>query len=315
MIRRSHGRQALGTALGVGVLLVAVGASAQEGGRVPFVARLPIGARALAMGGATGAIRDADALFGNPAIAGVATGYALSVARYRSAASAAAMSAASTVGPVGVSAGALYLDYSLGVCLEGDACEQSPLLERGPSAALSLVGGAAVSMPFKGLRLGAGLKYAEERARDSRSSVLAVDLGASKDFTYGTLGLVAQNLGPAMKQRAGVVSGPSRDLAARIALSAYGLGAPIGSYIDIAMSAGVALVAEGFVSASYGAEATLVPIEGVSFALRQGVRRPENQDQDPWTGGLGASLDRVSVDYAYEQLATGFSHRVTIRLR
>jgi hypothetical protein len=296
-------------ALATGPFAARVGA--QEEGRVPFVARLAVGARALALGGATAAIRDADGLFGNPALAGTVTSAAVTVARYRHAASAGLLSSSYVVGPMGLAIGVHYLDHSERPFPEdGLAPSSDGLLTRGPRPAASLLASVATAVAYKGVRWGLAAKYLEERGSTDRASVVAADLGATKDFTYVTLGLTVQNLGPDM-----VTSYGDRGLATRVALSAYGIGLPVGPYVDFAMSGGASLLADGFLAASLGGELSWVPIEGVALALRQGIRRAELRAQDPWTGGLGFALDRLAVDYAFERLQRRLAHRVTVKVR
>jgi hypothetical protein len=286
-------------------------ASAQEEGRIPFVARLPVGARALALGGATAAIRDPDVLFGNPALAGTSTSTTLSLARYRDAASAGSVASSSPYGRIGIAVGVLYLDSSRDALIVAPISPHSgSLTSRGDIPAASLAAMVAGSMTFKGYRFGVGAKYSEERADNERGSVVLADIGASKDFALGTVGLVVQNLGRSIRTSDGDL-----EPATRVALSVFGGSQPLNPYVDLAASVGIAVLGDGFVAGSVGAELNWVPIEGVGVALRQGIRRAELAEQRPYTGGVGFALDRMVVDYAWEQLRRGGGHRISIRIR
>jgi hypothetical protein len=295
------------------LVMTATSAAAQTDRYAPLVVQLPTGARPLAMGGWNASVRDVDAAFGNPAFAGQMTSTSLSLARYAERVAGGALSNQSTVGVIGIAIGATYLDYGATAPFLDSASIASPVLAtRGPHAAASLAGSVALSASFKGFRWGLAATYLEERVASERSSVAAANLGVSRDFTTlsSTVGLVVQNLGPALRTSTGSIELPTR----------VGLGMtrnpfPLTTWVDVSYSGGVTVRRDGYVSVGAGGELSWVPIEGIAFAFRAGLRRPELRAQEPVTLGLGAAYDRLALDYAWEQIDGGGAHRLSIRLR
>ncbi|MEO7996765.1 MAG: hypothetical protein ABI852_04930, partial [Gemmatimonadaceae bacterium] len=74
---------------------------------------------------------------------------------------------------------------------------------------------------------------------------------------------------------------------------------------------------DGFVRPAAGGEIAYVPVDGVSFVARAGLRLPRETDESPATGGVGITLDRFSLDYAIEPFLNGrsVSHRLGIRIK
>jgi hypothetical protein len=279
----------------------------------PLVIQLPTGARPLAMGGWNASLRDVDAAFGNPAYAGTITSTSFSLARYARGVHSGTLSNHTTIGVIGIAIGATYLDYgALTPALDSTAFSSAVLTDRGPYAAASLAGSVALSMTFKGFRWGIAGTYLEERVESARASVVAANLGVSKDLTFAnsTVGLVIQNVGPSL-------DAPSMDveLPMRVALGISRATFPLNAFVDLGLSGGIAVRRDGFVSASAGGELSYVPIEGIAFAFRAGARRPDLRAQEPLTVGLGGAYDRLAVDYAWEQMDGGGAHRVSVRLR
>jgi hypothetical protein len=56
-------------------------------------------------------------------------------------------------------------------------------------------------------------------------------------------------------------------------------------------------------------------MEGYSFAVRAGIRRPELRAQQPLSLGGSAALDRFALEYAFEDWVNGGTHRVALRVR
>lgn len=298
------------------LLLVAAGAApgqAQSDRYAPLVVQLPTGARPLAMGGWNASTRDVDAAFGNPAYAGTMVSTSLSLARYADGVNGGTLSNQSTIGIIGIALGVTYLDYgALTPALDSLAFASPVLAVRGPYTAASLAGSVALSMTFKGFRWGVAGTYLEERVESARASVAAANLGVSKDITFGnaTLGLVVQHLGPSLHAPSGDIELPTR-----VALGISRATFPLNAFVDAGLSGGAAVRRDGFVSGSGGGELSYVPIEGIAFAFRAGLRRPELRAQQPLTAGLGATYDRLAIDYAWEQIDDGGAHRVSVRLR
>ena len=64
-----------------------------------------------------------------------------------------------------------------------------------------------------------------------------------------------------------------------------------------------------------GVELGYVPMEGYNFMARVGLRRPELPAQQPFSFGATASLDRFSLEYAFEDWDGGSAHRLALRVR
>ena len=83
--------------------------------------------------------------------------------------------------------------------------------------------------------------------------------------------------------------------------------------------ASVALVRGGDVVPAGGVEVAYVPVEGWTFSGRVGARYVKERQPayaSPLTFGLGFSLDRVSIDYAFEPfVGPGAAHVLGLRLR
>ena len=268
--------------------------------------------------------RDAESALGNPALAGTGSAAAFTVGRYHDNAHGGSIGVTTPVGSMGVGIAVSYLDYSpsaISFPLYSD-----DVLVRGLSGhASSMAAAFSLSAAYKGWRWGAAATYLEERLFSERASVAALNLGAAKDNFWRnmTLGVAVQNVGPSLRGSDAVFgSGGSADgkaemdLPLRVAagLSSYFRG--LGPWFDLSLSGGAAVRRDGFVSGNLGGEVSWVPIEGISLALRTGVRRAELNVQRPVTAGLGLSVDRFAVDYAWEQMREGNGvHRVGLRVR
>jgi hypothetical protein len=306
--------------LAAAAFVAAVPVHAQRTPHAPLAAQLPTGARTLAMGGATAASRDAESALGNPALAGPGPITGVSLARYHEAAHGGVVGVATAVGVIGVGLGVSYLDYAavprpLPACPDCSGAEElndDALFREGDGTAASLAAAFSLSATFKGFRWGAAALYLEERANVERASVAALSLGAARDvFFWGTsLGVALQNVGPSLR-----FAGDDVDLPMRLSVGLNKNVFPQVSWLDVSTTVGVAVRRDGFVSGSAGAEFSYVPLEGISLALRGGVRRSELRAQRPITAGLGVAVDRFALDYAWEQLREGGAHRVGLRIR
>lgn len=295
------------------LMVVASSGAAQTEKFAPLVVQIPTGARPLSMGGWNASNRDVDAAFGNPAFAGTMTSTSASAATYEGGARAGVLSSHSTIGIIGLAIGTSYLDYrAFGLELEPAAIASDVLTRKGETRSASIAGSVATSATFKGYRVGAALMYVEERVGDARSSVAATSLGVAKDFVSSntTVGLAVQNIGPSLRGITGEI-----DLPLRVAAGVTGPVIALGSYVDASWTGGISVRRDGFLGATAGGELSYVPIEGVSVAFRAGVRRAELRAQQPITLGFGGSLDRFALDYAWEQMRGGASHRLSLRLR
>lgn len=288
-------------------------AHAQRDRYAPLVLQLPASARTMAMGGVTAATRDVDAVFGNPALVGGNNTLSMTGARYPSNATAGLLATAMNVGSLGIGVGVTVLDAPSTV--EFPPLRSQLLLHEEEQARTgsSLAATVAASFNWKGFRWGAAAKYAEERANLGRGGTYAGDIGVTKDIRNGTIttGLAVQNIGAPLRG-----TGVGRNVPTRVALGIGRGGYGLGKWFDLGGAANFAVRRDGRFVPSGGGELSYVPIEGVSFALRAGVRTPELHAQQPVTAGVGVMLDRVSLDYGWEDMrGSGGAHRISIRLR
>ncbi len=294
------------------VVLILPGlASAQARGYGPLVLQLPASARAIGFGNAYVAVRDAEALFYNPANAGGRNTLAVSVERYGSEAFAGAFASAYAFGPAAVGIGAQLADYRVaGAGYPELAPNGEQLTVDGPLGASSLVGAMSLAIPYKGFRWGVAAKIAQDRVASAREGVLLADVGAARELGPVSLGISVQNLGTSPR-----LLGTSAALPTRATLGASGGGFPVGP-LDFAASAAVSVRRGGRVSPAGGGELSYMPIDGVIFAGRLGARLPEKDAEAPITLGASFSFDRVTLDYGFEPYqGEGSGHRVGLRIR
>lgn len=293
------------------IVLLPAALTAQRSTLAPLVGQLPLGARAAAMGGTNAGSGDAEAVLTNPALAGMSTTTALSLARYRKGTAGAVVASSSTIGRFGVGLAASYLDYRA-FAVGGNRLSSDVLRFPGVDPSASLQAALGVSTTLKGLRMGVSAVYVEERLGLDRAAAVGVSAGVARRLGPGSpmVGLSLQNLAPSLEFGFGEVEVPTR-----LALGASGAFVPLGAWFDLVLDAGVSVRRDGFVSPAGGAELLYIPIEGFTVALRAGARRPELSRQDAFTGGAGLALDRWSLDYAWEAIRGGAAHRIGVRLR
>ncbi|MEJ7809955.1 MAG: hypothetical protein WKG32_05985 [Gemmatimonadaceae bacterium] len=296
-------------ALTLAALAAAPAARAQKTvGFAPLVLRLPASARALAMGNAFVAGRGSEMIFYNPAQLSSTPGLGVSVGRFGSASTAAARSASSALGAGGIGLGAQMLDY--GATSGATPRVGSALTTRGPEASASLAASLGAAYPFRGIRWGFAVKYAQERFPTSRGSRAAFDVGVAKDAGPVTLAVAAQNLGGGFRVGSSLLRLPRA-----VTAGFFGGALPMGAF-DLTAGASVSVRQGGRVTPAAGAELGYIPLDGWSVVGRVGVRRAEESGPGIVTLGGGLGLDRLSLDYAYEAFdGPGGAHRVGIRIR
>lgn len=270
----------------------------------------PAGARALGVGSGL-VLADPDALFYSPGMLTSARGASASVQWYPSHGNATSAAAISTLGPVTLGLGWQTLRVRE---LGGDA--------------LSV----GVAGDYWGFQVGLVGKYLEDHNGRWSGGTFVGDFGVVKRMGLHTLALSVQNLGPDIKY-----GGSVHPLTRKVALG-WGKGPrPISAHWDAGYFAQIASGKNTGkpVLLAGGAEMAYVPIEGVSFSTRLGLRMPEWDDgleayRDPMKGISGAALaltplvagvsfgiDRLTLDYAWE-LAPDWdapAHRIGIRIR
>jgi hypothetical protein len=276
----------------------------------PLVLKLPATARVLSLGGARVALRDADAVFGNPALVGTATALAVGAERYASGATAGQFASSSTIGPLGIGVGVHMLDAAPS---SGVFPAASEVLTRATvPGTSSLAASVAASLTWKQLRWGVAATYLNERVADDQARGVAFDLGASKSLPFlgSTVGVAVQHLGSRL-----AVAGRRAALPTQLALGIATAPRGIGAWVDVAGTAELDVRRDGALYPRGGVEVSYVPIEGVSFTGRVGGRRPQLRAEQPFTAGGGITVDRVTLDYGWETLREGAGHRLTLRLR
>ena len=284
---------------------------AQASGYGPVVLQLPASTRAIGFGNAYVAVREAEAVFYNPANAFGRNLLAASVERYGDQAVAGAFAGAYAFGPAGVGFGAQLLDYHVDQSGYPELAPNGEQLTRsGLYPASSLVATMGLAIPFKGIRWGVAAKVAQDRVLHGRDGVLLADAGAAKEIGPVSVGLSVQNLGASPK-----LLGTSAALPTRATLGAAGAGLPVGPF-DFAASVAISVRRGGRVSPAGGGEFSYSPIDGVTFAGRLGARLPEENAELPVTMGASFTFDRVTFDYAFEPYqGEGNGHRIGLRVR
>ncbi len=280
----------------------------------PLVLRLPASARMLGMANAGVSSNDADALFYNAGMLTQARGVAVSMQRYGANATTGSFASVQTLGTLAVAIGAQQLHFATtpqdwaGAAKQGAARLSDGGRDQASSTAFTL----GVGRVIKGFRLGAAVKYAEERLGNTTDGVVALDVGMNRALGPATLAVAVQNIGagPDLYD----VSGP---LPTRLTVG-YGGGLfPIWEKWDIGMQTQVSVERDGFVRPAGGVELGYVPIEGVALVMRSGLRLPREKDEPLATAGLGVTVDRYSFDYALEPMRGGrpVSHRIGFRIK
>lgn len=285
-------------------------ASDQRERYAPLILKLPATARLLSLGGAQVALRDVDAVFGNPALVGTGTALAFGAERYASGATAGQFASSSTIGPLGIGVGVQLLDAGP---RDGTFPARSDVLTRENAAGTSgLAATLAASLSWKQLRWGVGATYVEERVSDRRAGGVVFAIGASKSlqFLNSTVGVAVQHLGPRLE-----VAGRSEALPTQLAVGVATAPRGLGKWIDVSGTAELDVRRDGALFPRGGVELSYTPIEGVAFVGRVGGRRPQLRAERAVTVGGGFTVDRVTLDYGWQALREGAGHRLTLRLR
>ena len=271
----------------------------------PLILRLPAGPRTLALGNTGIVSRDDEVIFFNPAQLVNATGFSASGERLSPNAGSGAVSAVTRFNNGGIGIGVRFVDYQteLGVF----PATRESMLDRG-LAGQSLEAVAGFAQTIKGFRAGISGKFAEEYSSSTRLSKALADVGVSHDYFRMNIGLGVQNIG------ADEDVGPTHiDLPLKTTLG-VGHTRSLGPY-DFAVTGAVSLLRDDFVQPSGGVEMNYSWLSGYNIALRAGGRRPAIGEEG-FTGGAGFTMDRLSIDYAFEMLSDKrFGHRIGLRVR
>jgi hypothetical protein len=268
----------------------------------------------LGMANAGLASTDADALFYNPALLFNARGMAVSMQRFGSFATAGALANVVVVGTMNIGVGAQVLNWSASPLSYRELMRHgtAQLSDSGGLAASSVAVTLGIARSFKGKRIAVSAKYAEDRFPAARDGTLAFDAGVmGPSLWLGQFSFVLRNLGRGLR-----IGGEEARLPTQLAV---GWGGTYNNFekFDTGYQTQLTVDRDGFVTPAGGFELGYVPIEGVSFTARAGLRLPRESDAAPVTGGLGVTVDRISLDYAIEPFRDGHpvSHRLGLRIK
>lgn len=288
---------------------------AAQPGAGPMVLRVPASARMLGMANVALGSNDADALFYNPALLYNARGLALSMQRYGSAGTAGSLANVVTVGSINIGVGAQFLEWSARPLSYRELTRlgATTLSDSGGVPASSVAITLGIARSVFGQRVAVSAKYVEDRIEGARDGTVAFDVGMmGPSIGPATISFVAQNLGAGIR-----LGGERGKLPTRFGIGWGGGTYPAFEKFDIGLQTQITVDLDGFVRPAGGLEVGYVPIEGVSLLVRTGVRLPRERDEPLATGGLGVTVDRVSLDYAFEPFRGGrpVSHRLGIRVK
>ncbi len=309
-------------------LLLAVAPFAGAGAQsltpiAPIVLELPAGPRTLAMGDVGVTSRDDEVLFFNPAQLAVASGFSSSVERFSSAATLTAFSAVTRFNGGGVGVGMRFVNYSVpqindptfgGVTLGGVAS----VLESGNLPVNSIEATAGIAQVFKGWRVGAAAKWAQDGAFIHPLGQPMLDLGVARQvFNSYTVGASVQNLGQDYDERVaqtGLGAPTFQAELPRKATVGVSRAGSVGEF-DLYGTAAVSWIRTNTLAPAGGLEVNYSWLSGYNIALRAGARRPL-PGEDALTAGAGFTMDRLSIDYALETLSDGrIGNRIGLRIR
>jgi hypothetical protein len=271
----------------------------------PIILRLPAGPRTLALGNTGIASRDDEVIFFNPAQLVNATGFSASGERLGPHAGTGAVSAVTRFNRGGIGIGMRFADYE--TALGAFPATRATMLERGLGGQ-SLEAVVGFAQTIKGFRAGVSGKFAEEYTASTRFSKPLADVGIARDYRRMNIGLAVQNIGADEDVGADRITLPLK--------TTLGVGhtRSLGPY-DFMVTGAVSLLRDDFVQPSGGIEMNYSWLSGYNIALRGGARRSV-VGEDPFTGGAGFTMDRLSIDYAFEMLGDKrFGHRIGLRIR
>ena len=186
----------LGVAALVALALTPAPAFAQAPERGPVVLGLGSGARAQGLGGALQpGQQDPDAVFVNPALAALASGFGLGWQRFDSEGTALSLSSARPWFGGGVFGGVQALDWNGSSRPEDYTGGIDPLLAGAGEGASELALTVGYGRTLFGMRAGVAAKYWVQRYGASNATGLAFDLGLAQRLGPGWVHARARNLG------------------------------------------------------------------------------------------------------------------------
>jgi hypothetical protein len=264
-----------------------------------------VSTRGLAMGNANTTGRDDDVIFYNPARLAIARGTSIAGERYDERTASGTLATVTRLASGGVGVGAHVTSGREFLCNDVGLPPFPPAQYE--TLAFGSVG---FAQTVKRFQLGAAIKYAVNQG-SFRATGLRGDLGVARDMSAGvipfSLGLAFQNIGSSLDDEL---------MPWRIALGGSA-GGPLGPF-DLNVAAQLATTHDDHFLPAGGLELGYQWLDGYGFALRGGARRGAPLTfEGNFTGGVGLTLDRLSVDYAFETQsgARPLGHRLSLRLR
>jgi hypothetical protein len=235
-----------------------------------------------------------------------ANGFSVSGERFSSTSGTGALSAVTRFNGGGIGLGMRMANYELPTGVA--PVDRQTMIEPGPAPGMSAEVSVGLAQTIKGFRVGAVAKYAEELESGVRVGRPLGDVGVSKDWFRTTFALSVQNLGedPDLGNR--IVKLPIKTNLG------FGHSRSVGPY-DIFVTGAVSMLRDETVDASGGLEVNYSWLSGYNIAARIGGRTTAIGEQ-PFTAGVGFTMDRLSFDYALETLSNQrVGHRFGLRIR
>ena len=272
------------------------------------------------MGNAWVAGRDEFAVFSNPATLNATNGFGVTVATYGDDGRGFAAASASTMGPMTYGWGVSVADFSAPRAATKYPLLPASIVTSGDADQFSMVALVAGEMVWKGFRIGAAAKYAEDivpreaatsslLVLPSRGSAWLADFGTTHPLWTGVAGLSLQNIGHPYMMRGRRVSVPTQLALGWTAQKSWGP-------FDYGFATQVTARRDGWVSPAGGVEMSWGWIEGYRVEARVGARRMESDDEKPFSAGFSFTADRLTLDYGAGFYA-GYevTNRLTVRWR
>jgi hypothetical protein len=290
----------------------------------PTVLKFPASARMLGMGDVGVASRDDDVVFYNPAQLAIARGMSASGSRYSPGAGGGALSSVTRFNNGGIGVGVSMLEYNaLTPSLPG-----TPTTTQGHGGTASSIDAViGLAQVYKSVRVGVAAKYVDDQLPDVRINQAAFDVGLAKDFRrFYTIALAVQNIGGSTTYPcpsctialSPVPPSPALTVRAKLPLrSTLGLATSrqLGPF-DAAATLGLSLLRGDWLRPAGGGELSYSWLDGYSVALRLGSASP-GVGESSATGGIGFTMDRLTIDYGAESSwsGRGVQHRIGLRIR
>jgi hypothetical protein len=131
--------------------------------------------------------------------------------------------------------------------------------------AVSAVGALALSTTFRGNRIGAAVKYVDQRTGSLHDGAPSLDLGLARDVSRYTVGVTVQNIGDGIHFQYGSAGSASLPLRVSAGVTSYGW--TVGP-LDVNGSAGASVLPDGDILPAFGLEFGYAPLEGYKLRVQ-----------------------------------------------